>query len=479
MKKTFAIFIVCLLLTTFGGSAAMAESEETVITVTCTPGAAFADTAELNQLMDIAALRIHAMPDGYGALVLTLEDIDAISALLHYEEDGIYVQSQMLGKSPFYFSFEDLETMLMEQMDMPAEFFTNMEKFNEMFEMILDGSMTEEQMFSMLGADEETLNYIANYNDSQIVETGAFTLNGSDIANQKIVTVTDSEDMIDIYNLPFVRQMLVSIVQIDGSYTSQEEIDAAVDDIVAEITQENENNDYICTQTVYMNDDEFVAMSMETNGTMNDDAYATAIEITKTTVDQAAFYQFTYHNDASDGTTMNQYASLYESDEFIFGKLLLNSYDEEPVIQVTLSCDRSEADHTSGEFAMTYYDTYTYEAQSMLAMFDQVRGENTSDTTIDLFASKGTVDDLKADLANSSLLSFNIGIVIQPDSGFFADLQAATPESSVQLLQMTEEEMTAYTDAMQQSMMVTFMTVIQSLPPDIIDSLQQSMGGSF
>jgi hypothetical protein len=46
------------------------------------------------------------------------------------------------------------------------------------------------------------------------------------------------------------------------------------------------------------------------------------------------------------------------------------------------------------------------------------------------------------------------------------------------MLQMTDEELNAYMQAVQQSMMMTVMTVIQNLPPDISNALMQSMGGS-
>ncbi|MFH1879698.1 MAG: hypothetical protein ABIK64_02760, partial [Bacillota bacterium] len=62
-------------------------------------------------------------------------------------------------------------------------------------------------------------------------------------------------------------------------------------------------------------------------------------------------------------------------------------------------------------------------------------------------------------------------------SGFFSALQNATPETSVQLLKMSETELNAYMQTAEQTMMMTILTLIDNLPPEISDSLMQGMGG--
>jgi len=474
--KRFAI-VVCLILIVFTFSASVAEDQETVTTVTCQPGALLGDIEALDQICDIAAVRVHSMPEGYGALMLVLNDVDTLSVLLKFEENGVYLESQALGVTPLYFSWEDLKTLMTEQMESDPDVLAASSMYGgEFFQAMLDGTMTEEQAMEMMGIDEVFMTFIADIQAAQSVETGAFSLDGSDIASQKTVTELTQDDMIRAMDLTIVRKSISNQIMMESPSLTEEELDAEVDELLAEAKQELEESDLTVTVTTYSSDGAFVAFEFRFSGEMENETGAMTFTVTKTSIDQAEFYQMKFKLSDAQDEYANQYASLYVSDAFVSGKLQLNSFESEPILTAAFNCDTSEPDHMTGEFTATSYDDEDLGLGSLLVTFDRQRNDVSADTAVNLYVSEGSVDDIKAAMNDSGLIGFRFRTIKQPNSGFFAGLEGAAPDTSVQPLQMTESELNAYLQAIQQSMTMSLLTVVENLPPDISDALMQEMG---
>ena len=338
--------------------------------------------------------------------------------------------------------------------------------------------LTDADVMEMMDLDEETMNYIADVQASADVQSGSFALKGSDVANQKTVIVLTNEDLARALELPMVRQQMESQISVSDPYMTAEELSSEVNQQLADAKQMIMDSDMTVTISEYTNDGEFVAMEVLLTENENSVAQSVSFTVTKTTADYMEFYQMTATIDDGESSYQMLNGSLYYSDEFISGSLKVNDMDNEPVATANFTCDTYAADQTSGELSGTVY-SYGAADGTLLAVFDQTIDGDTTDTTIDLYTSSGSVDDLKADLMDNGLISLNINTVTQPDSGFFADLQSAAPETSAQLLTMTEDELNAYMQAVQQSLMMTVFTIIDNLPPDVSDALMQSMGGAF
>lgn len=479
MKKKCLIFIVSLVLLVFSVAPAFAEGAETLTTITIKPGAQLAAITELTQIAEIAALRIQTMEDGYGALAIMLNQTDAVTALFHVDEGGAYVQSQAFGVTPLYFSWEDLKTMMMQQMESNPEMLAGSTMLNaDMFQAMMDGSMSDEQAMNLMGIDEELLTFINDVQSAQTIETGAFTLNGSDSADQKAVTVLTKDELKRAVGLTVVRKQIASQMLMSSPTMTQEEVDAVVDAEISQMQQSIDEGNMNVTVTQYTNNGEFVAMQVVFGGVVDAVEGGASFTVTKTTVDEAKYYQMTFRVYEGETDYLNEQGSLYISDTFKSGNITINSFDQEPVFLADFNCDTFNPEETTGEIAFTVYNTGESGQESVLLSFIAARSDAAKDTSFSLYTHSGSMEDLKAAMVDSSLISVNFHTVTQPDSGFFAALQGATPEASVQMLQMTDEERNAYMQAVQQSMMMTVMTVIQNLPPDISNALMQSMGGS-
>ncbi len=482
MKNKSLILIVCLVLLVFGFTTAIAEGTETVTTITCKPGSLLSDDTTLTQICETAAIRIHSMPEGYGSFSLMFNDVDTLQSLFRFVENGFYVQSNALGTTPLYFSWDDLMELAMEQLENNPELGEMSGMFNPAtLQSMLDGSMTDSQALDMMGVDQAMLDYISEVEALETVETGSFTLDGSDVADQKSVIVLTKDELMKAVDLPFVYNQISSQLRMSSPSLTEEEVAAEVQAQLDEVKQSLEEANVAVTVTKYTKDEMFVAFELVVSGSMDnyDDSTSNmgvTVKLTKTTVEQAEFYQLSVLFNEGDNEILNQSGSLYLGDDFVTGNYLINTMDGESIVSIALGFDTSQADRKTGELSFTVDDTYSGSSNTALVIFDQAIAGNTTDTVISLFAGAGDATGIKAALGQTDLLSLRFTTVTQPDSGFFSDLQSAAPETSVQLAQMTEDELNAYMEGMQQSLMMTVLTLIDNLPPDISDSLMQGMG---
>lgn len=485
MIRKGLIFVVCLVLLLFSASAAMAEETETVTTITCELGTKLADYEPLGQILDIAAIRIHSLSDGYGALVLSLDGKDVLTNLVRVDEDGLYVLSDLLGESPHYFSWDDLMAYV-ESISESNSDIESMSSFmnSDMFEAMVSGSMSDEdyqaQMQEMMGIDDDMLAFINGIQESATVESGSFTLNGSDEANQKTMIALTSDEMQEFLDLPMMRQQLYNQEMVTSSGLTEDEINEAVEADLEEAKEILAESNMVVTVTMYEMDGEFVAMECQLTGLMDNDRGVaesggfTSI-VTKTTMEDASFYQLTVLvNDAGDEFT-NQFGTLYVGDDFIAGQYTIYSADGDSILTASINCDLSDPDAVTGELYGTVYEPYATDQSAVLATFDYAKNEDEStDTNLQLYGGE-SVDAIKASLQDSSIITLHFHTLEQPDSGLFADLQSATPENSVQLTQMNDEEITDYESVLEQNMMMAIYTIIENLPADVSNSLLQSM----
>jgi len=484
MKRKSLIFIVSLVLLVFTFATAFAEGTETVTTITAKPGAQLGVDPTAAQIFDTAAIRIHSMPEGYGAFVLSFKDVDAFQSLFRLKEDGVYVQSQSLGIEPLYFSWDDLSKLLKEQLANNPDMTAAGGMFGgDMFQSMLNGSMTEEQALETMGIDAEFMAYISDIQAAQTVETGSFVLEGSDTANQKAVIKLTNDQLARALELNIVRKQMSNQVSMQDPSLTEEEVKTNVDAQLEQAKQAIKNANLNVTLTVYTKDSEFIALQFVLDGAMANSGAAESkagvtLTLTKTTVDTAKFYQMTFKLLEGESEIINQYGSLYLADAYVLGNYKINSMDGTPLVSVDFNFDKSLVDHTTGEFALTMYDGTGSALNSALVVFDQAKSGDTTDTSLDAYIAADSMDMLKADLAKASLISLKFHTVTQPDSGFFSALQNASPETSVQLLKMTPDELNAYMQVMQQNLTMTLVTVINNLPPELSNALMQGMGAN-
>ena len=334
-----------------------------------------------------------------------------------------------------------------------------------------------------MGIDDDLMTYLADIQAGQTVETGSFVLDGSDTADQKAVIKLSNEELARALDLTIVRKQLSNQLAMQDPSMAEEEIKAAVDAQLEQAKQALKDANINVTVTVYTSVGEFIAMQFLLDGQMDGvdnavDKAGVSLTVTKTAVEAAKFYQMTLKLLQDGSEIINQYGSLYVADTNVIGNYQMNSMDGTPAATVDFNFDYSEADHTTGEFGLSLYEGDAAAKNTVLVVFDQAKSGDTTDTAIDAYAADAGMETLKADFVKYSLISLKFHTVAQPDSGFFAALQNASPETSVQPLKMSQDELNAYLQLMQQNLTMTLVTVVNSLPSELSNSLMQGMGSN-
>ena len=482
MKRKILLLFVSLVLLVYCIPSAIAEEVETITTITVQPGSLLDEYPELKQITDLAAIRFHSMSDNYGAIVLSLSDIDAVQVKMKGTDDGLYLQSDMLGQQPLYFTWDALNEYITEYLEENADFEMVDTPYDmKTMEAMMDGTMTDEQMLEMMGIDNDVVEYITALIESVDVQSGSFTLNGSDEATEKSVFTMTGDDLNTALDLSFVQNMLIEQLTTEYPEASEEELQSSIDMQTEQIKQAVDSLDITVTSTSYTVDDNFIAFELLMDAVMeNYDGSITPIGIniqaTKTSIDSAAFYRFSVVLIEGEEEFVNQEGSLYIGDTFITGSYTLYASPDEPIMEAVLNVDLSQPNTMYGELSFSIIDTYYGETQSVLFVFEQAKADAVTNTEVKVFVG-GEVDDIKNALGETDLITLNFSYEELEESDFFADLENATPETSVQLLQMSDEELDVYMQGMEQNLLVTMLTVIDNLPADISEALMQGFSG--
>ena len=92
------------------------DGKEVVTTITFTPGQELASNAIVSEMSAATAIRLSKLPGGLGGLTISLQGVDVLTLLARVQADGLYLQSETLGKEPLYFSWEDVNKYITSSM---------------------------------------------------------------------------------------------------------------------------------------------------------------------------------------------------------------------------------------------------------------------------------------------------------------------------------------------------------------------------
>lgn len=164
--------------------------------------------------------------------------------------------------------------------------------------------------------------------------------------------------------------------------------------------------------------------------------------------------------------------SLTLTDKTATGTMNVTDEADKPKLLLDLACDFSDAKHTVGELALTVYDTTN---TAILLDYDQTVGETAIDTKLGVYTG-ADIAAIKADSEKSLLGALKVNVAVQADSGTFADLKEATPETSLAIAKLSETEMKTYTDSLQSSAMQAFYKILGNLPASVTSLIMDGSG---
>lgn len=493
-------------------SQARADGKEIVTTVSFVPGGMISGDQTVTDLSGATALRFNGMKDGLGAFAVVLSGVDVLSAQLRLQSDGLYVQSETLGSKPLYFTWEDLNKGIISLMQSSGADQATMDQYSQsmssMMEQLrilnadaeftanysepLTEEETKQRIIQSMGGDESMVNWINGIEAKTVVTKGEFTVDGSDKADTKTVYTIDKNDFATFYDGEYYLQKFSAQLKAkDPSMTDEQALQAAKEEI-AMISKALLDAETQMVVTVYTAADEFVAMEMGLSAMADaSDAQPTAttsepktvvaeeskkVAITvagqltrKTDGDQKAYQgMITITQDGKDVAYID--GSVTYDKQKAVAELDVLDEQSSPVLTLDYTANYADESHKTAELEGTAYidgDSYAFMLNA-----DKAIGDQTIDLSLTL-AFATNLEDIKATPDAYTLGTLKVNTVIQEDSGTFASLKEATPETSLDVMKMTEEQLQSYLTTLQVNAYDVFYKVYSNLP----ESLSEQFAG--
>ena len=491
MKQTKLLAVLlALLLCALLPLSALAATEYSVQLI---PGDDMASVPAVKDLCDALTLRL-LQGENSGMLTLNLSGEDVFSAAARVTGDGLYLDSAILGDKPVYASAEDIgqvltqlasaeEGMTQETLNqikpMIAHLFSQAGMMSELKGMALaDPSVTppaelksdelREQLQKLYGDDPAMLDYVLGILDRAEITEGSFTSDAHDPATQSIKITLTKDDVAKLQNSTTIRDTLMK----SGSLTAEEaaeELKKSMDNI--------QKMDVVLT--LYTTETELVSLEMTMDAAIDvtDEDGDTDLESVQMT---AAYNRLT-----KDGTVNHSASMLIGEDGETEADLAfvltakdgsytldgaMNEVDdgkEEPMMTVkgVLTVADGKADGWLALLADETQITFTYAAS--------VEGDST-DRVMALYVRENAV--ALTDLAASErpLFSLRLKTTENADDSALKAIEAATAETALQPLQMSDEDCTAYITSISTNATQVLYAVLSKLPSSVIELMTAS-----
>ena len=481
---------------------AKTDGKEIVTTITFEPGATLAADPVVADLSAAAAIRLTKLPGGYGALTLSLSGVDSFVAQMRAQSDGLYVQSDTLGAKPLYITWADLQTFTEKNMQTSGMGDAGMGQFGQGFMTGMqstlvngvaaegtDAPMTDEQIkqkiTEAMGGDDSFVKWLETMEAKQVVTTGEFSIEGSDIADTQTQLTVTKEDMAALYDVPYIQKQIAAQLKEKDNTLTDEQTDAKLKETITDIKDAILKSDAQVPMTfLTKGEDKLVAMQVKGSGmyenVVNDvTTNADGTTSTKTTTTYVPFtFDMTYTTKAVADGEMHAFSlsgtqnekqmfaakgSATVTDKTAVATMTVTDEANQPKMLVDMTCDYTDAKHVFGELALTAFDTNN---TAVLIGFDHAVGDATIDTKLSV--SSGTsIDAVKADATAALLGTLKVNTLIQADSGYFTALKEATPDTSLQIAKQSEQELQTYVSSLQGSAIQTLYKIMGNLPPSV------------
>lgn len=510
---------------------AKADGKEIVTTITFEPGATLAANQAVADMSAATSIRLNKLSGGYGAFALVLQGIDTVTAQLRVQSDGLYVQSEVLGAKPVYVSWEDVQKGITESMRANGASEASISQFTQGFingfQQGLTGGMAgmmpategkdlsdeeiKQKIIEAMGGDDSFVKWMEGIQAKAVVTPGTYAIENADPADTKTEITLTKEDMASLYDTAYVQKQIAEQLKAQDSTLTDEQITAKTAETVASIKTALIASDMVMPMAFYSKgEDDMVAMEIGLTGNFDKaqmdkatDAVPDALA-SQTTADTATeapaatavpqIVKLDFHMTAARLTVEGgkQYTLALNGTEddkplvrvagnFSYNATLANGSltvvkgKEIPVVDLAMYADYTDAKHVTGELAATMYNENA--PQSFVVGVEQTTGDTTVDTTVSL-SQGATVDAIKADAATALIGSIKVNTVVQADSGMFSSLKEATPETAVQVMKLSAEELQSFMATLQSNGMQALMKIMGNLPQSVSTMVGGMMSGT-
>lgn len=239
MNRKLLTMLLCLLLVVALPISSLAAATERTFTIEA--GDELVSAApEVKDLLDVLAIKMITDEQGNsGAFVLSLDDVDVLTASARVETEGLYVQTNAVSEDVLFISWVDVAKAIEKNVEATGAIDINemmegirqsVESVQNLPEVGVQAAPTDLQnsAFFMSNGDAELQKLVQETIDSMTVTSGTFEDALYDAADEKIELTITSDFYVKLMDTPTVREELEGNLAASNATLTDEELDEAV-----------------------------------------------------------------------------------------------------------------------------------------------------------------------------------------------------------------------------------------------------------
>ena len=456
MIRKWLTTLLCLLLSLALPLCALAGTQHTVQVI---PGDDMASVDGVKDLCDALAVKV-TTNDKAGALTLNLSGTDVLNVKLTADENGLYVQSELLGGDVYFVNWQEGLTFLMQLMkdNLPAEEYAQveaqMEQAVQSIAMAFSGEAASQEdaqanldkALEQFQDDPKMVEWLKGLMDKVQEEEGEFTSDDHDAAAKKTTITMTAEDLLPLFETNYLRNTMLQSLLSDSENKelSQEQLNAEVDEELEEARKVLADSGYTFTMETYTDasGETLMGLNMSMSMEIKDD-------------------------DETDGVTSTLvYNRLTTADGVSHkGDFVMDFTDGDEQQQAVMKLDLLNAqDKADGFFAMLVAGT------EMTVQVKKEQQDGASVKTVALYVRDNAAAIVPP--AASDRPVFTVKVTSQDVDQ--SALSGFDTQNAVDLLKMTADERTAWLQTLQSNAMTVLMYVMSALPQSTLQLFMSS-----
>ncbi len=473
MIRKWMTVLLSLLLAVSLPLSALADTQHTLTVV---PGDMLASDQAIVDLLNAVDLRL-TQGERSSALSVVIDDQELVSLGVYADTIGLYAHSAVLGEDVLYITWEDGFAMLTDLMkanlqqqgiDDPAaakSIETTMQQVKTNVVTIIGAGTPalmpqapttaniEESMkiaAEMFPDDPQMVEYIKALYEDLTVENGTFADEARDTADQKYAMTMDADALVKMCDTNYMKTTLMETMASVQSEASQEELDKAVDEMVAEMKKLFAESGFQMVVEMYTLDAGMTVVGVDLTMNMTLDATDVEGEKLKTSMQMTADYDRLTDAEGVSYKSNAQMTVDTAKMEVLFDLYRANSGKSEGMLGLL----------GGGEEIVVLYQANNTAADT------RVREAS-------VYMRSGANSILKPGASDRPVIGFSVKS--EPASADkLAKLEKATPDNSVDVLKLSDAEMQTLSSSIMTNGLQVFYTALGMLPTSVLNLLMSS-----
>ena len=490
ISRALCLLLIMLLpLTAFAEVAAPSQQQTFTLSVTAGDDLSAISPA-IPELLNILSLQSYSLTDNdaFGLSVL-LDGTDVLSLNGRASEDGFFFQLEQLYEKILYVSAEDIITATMDLLKSEDIDEAILEQFSsvlsagmvsselptateeaktvaEMKERLADPAIRQE-LIAATGGDDTFVVYMDGLIDRMVETEGEFTGEDHDPATLKTEVTFTQDDVVAMMETTYVKQQLKAQLTLEDPDMTEEELEKALSDLLAEVNEEVAASEILAPLTMLSDGEDIVFMSMPMSVVESSSSVEVKMDYRRLTTDGDVNHhvQMSVAADGEAAFTMDGTLSEKSNGNY---ELALDASEGDsnaaPLLNVKGIYEDNKEGNIHGLLSVLVEGEMDFVAQ-----FTSDKTETGKDSQFSLYIREASANPLTLAETDKPLVTINLSETTAAPDGRLDGILAATSDSAVDVLKLSSEEMETFTGEIMTNAQSWIISLISQLPPSVLE----------